>query len=117
MNKREELDYLRRYRSKQEFGWDFHTWETKQGCVLQLGQMRVYYGRCVDCSCLVTTRRSIEHGTRVGLTSGARWPDRCDLCRQAKKQAHDAKAKERMQELRAKRKAFRDEQFRKVGLL
>jgi len=117
MNKAEELDKLRRYRKGQPFGWDFRTWETKRGSVLQLGQQRVYYGRCADCGTLVTARRSIEGSNKAGVMSGHMWPERCTDCRTVREKAHDAGATERMRKLRAERKKFRDEQFRKAGLM
>lgn len=105
---------LQRWRAEQPFGWDFRTWETKHGCVVQLGQVRVYYGRCADCGCLVTTRRAIDRTHNGRLRGYGRWPDRCSACNARKASEHDAKATERMRELRARRKAFREEQFRKL---
>lgn len=105
---------LRRWRSEQPFGWDFRTWTTANGgYVMQLGQVRVFYGRC-PCGALVTTRRGIEHlDSRLG--TGA-WPKHCQGCAAARTREHDAGAAERMRRLRAGRYADRDAQFRELGI-
>ncbi|WP_104182591.1 hypothetical protein [Mycobacterium avium] len=95
----------------------FHTWTTKRGCVVQFWGMRVYYGKCRDCSRLVTTRRNImgrKH--REGETKLGRWPELCSVCRKDKYESHAASARYRMARLRRERYKFRDEQFAKAGL-
>jgi len=94
---------------------DFRTWETKHGCVIQFWGMRVYYGRCRDCSDLVTTTRDVSQ-YKEGPTMIGRWPALCEECRQRKRDEDAAAARRRMAELRRKRYRFRDEQFRKAGL-
>ena len=94
---------------------DFRTWETKYGCVVQFWGMRVYYGTCRDCPGLVHTRRNVS-GYRAGPTQIGRWPVLCEVCRERRTAEHAEAARKRMAELRRKRYAARDEQFRKVGI-
>lgn len=93
----------------------FRTWTTKRGCVVQFWGMRIYYGRCRDCAGLVTARRSVAHH-KDGRTWTGKWPELCHGCKDAKVTTHSDRARYRMSELRRKRYAFRDEQFRKAGL-
>ncbi|MGV0603370.1 hypothetical protein [Mycolicibacterium sp. XJ1904] len=82
------------------------TWKTTNGCVVQFGGMRIYYGTCPNvldhdaaclvphggrkesCKCqpcggLVTTRRSVQgERHREGMTQLGRWPVYCPECRQ-----------------------------------
>lgn len=84
-----------------------NTWTTKYGCVVAFGGMRIYYGRCKDCSGLVTLLR--------GDTKG-RWPERCDDCRERKSEAHDNGARGRVARSRKAQYEHRAEQFAKAGL-
>ncbi|WP_342338662.1 MULTISPECIES: hypothetical protein [unclassified Rhodococcus (in: high G+C Gram-positive bacteria)] len=79
----------------------FHTWTTKSGgCVIQFWGMRVYYGRCEECSTLVTRRRNISH-KKEGPTNIGRWPKYCAGCNTRKHEAHNDAARARMRRLRA----------------
>lgn len=89
----------------------FETWETKYGCVVAFGGVKVYYGRCKGCGGLVTARRA----EISGFMKGGRWPALCEPCRVANEQKRADNARRRMAALRAKRYADRDEQFRRVG--
>lgn len=86
------------------------TWNTAYGCVVMFGGVRVYYGRCRDCDCVLHTRR------RVGEMPGARWPMLCQNCRERKSEEHADKARHRMARLRRERYQFRDGQRAKIGL-
>lgn len=88
----------------------FGTWETKYGCVIAFGGMKVYYGRCPNvivhdgsclvphggrkqsCTCppcgrLVTARRPDPPRAVVRGSKGGRWPMYCVECREAKNQS------------------------------
>lgn len=99
----------------------FDHWTTKYGCVIQFWGMRVYYGRCRDCSELVTKRRDIsrphQNKYKSGPTQLGRWPILCDRCRSAKEEAKADNARRRMARLRRQRYAFRDEQYARRGLM
>ncbi|KAF0835675.1 hypothetical protein FNL39_1216 [Nocardia caishijiensis] len=82
----------------------FHTWTTKYGCVVQFWGCRVYYGKCQDCSGLVTTRRDISRYRWTGTTNIGRWPSRCLGCATAASEAHNDRARARMRKVRARRK-------------
>ncbi|UZG58238.1 hypothetical protein [Rhodococcus opacus] len=94
---------------------DVKSWDTKRGHVVQWGGFRVYYGKCRDCSGLVTTRRDIRR-YKEGETNIGRWPLLCGPCRTQKAAANADAPRERMRRLRAKRYAERDAQLEKLGL-
>lgn len=84
----------------------FRTWSSKYGCVVQFWGMRVYYGRCSDCSGLVTARRRItDPRYRRGETNIGRWPKYCAPCRDRRDQEHNDRARVRMRQLRERRRA------------
>ncbi|GEM31166.1 hypothetical protein NN3_21730 [Nocardia neocaledoniensis NBRC 108232] len=83
---------------------EFHTWTTRYGCVVQFWGHRVYYGRCQDCSGLVTTRRNIRRYRHKPITQIGRWPSRCPECAEAAWEKHNDQARYRMARLRARRK-------------
>jgi hypothetical protein len=95
----------------------FYTYEVEKtgGCVVQFWGFRIYYGRCANCSELVTTRRNISQRKR-GETRTGRWPSYCAECIRQRAEDHNDKARVRMQRLRAERKVFRDAQFSAAGL-
>lgn len=96
------------------------TWRTASGGVVtQFWGMRIYCGRCRDCSGPVTCRRNVS-ARNWGSTNVGRWPLLCDSCRNRnttqRSERHSDAARVRMARLRAERRAFRDEQFAKAGL-
>jgi hypothetical protein len=97
----------------------FQTWETTNGCVIQFWRVRVYYGRCTRCDGLVTHRRKL-HKHQKRRTWMGRWPERCEPCRELKRaeraEVKAAKARKRMADLRATRRAERDALVVKAGL-
>lgn len=90
----------------------FATWETKYGCVVVFWGWKIYYGRCVDCGGVVTTRRQAD-GRGQG---SARWPKYCPECKERRCEEHNEQARYRMQRLRRERYKFRDAQFEENGL-
>ncbi|WP_139320499.1 hypothetical protein [Saccharomonospora sp. CUA-673] len=78
----------------------FRTWETKTGCVIAFGGMKVFYGRCPDCGALVTTRRRMKHG---GFKEG-RWPVYCRPCGQLRQKRTPAQETERKRRYRRKKR-------------
>jgi hypothetical protein len=80
----------------------FYTYDVEKtgGCVVQFWGYRIYYGRCVDCTGLVTTRRKISH-KKEGPTWTGRWPKYCTECNTRKREAHSDAARARMRRLRA----------------
>ncbi|MCA1007019.1 hypothetical protein LCL87_14940 [Rhodococcus hoagii] len=92
-----------------------YTVDATGGCVVQFWGYRIYYGRCADCTGLVTTRRNIERHKR-GSTQTGRWPSFCIECSRKRADKHDDGAAGRMRRLRAQRKEFRDAQFAAAGL-
>lgn len=85
------------------------SWEAGNGCVVAFGGMKVYYGRCVDCNAVVTTRRADPARVAVRGRGKGRWPLRCATCREQKRQEHDDKARVRMARVRAERRQGRRE--------
>lgn len=90
-------------------------WVPKNGgYVLALGGWKVYYGRCRECSVLVTTRRQAVVNGKYRSYTG-RWPDLCAECYETRRREHDAKAAERVRRKRAEQRAFRDAQYADRG--
>lgn len=94
------------------------TWPTKYGAVVQTGSVRVYTGKCQNqgCRASVTKTRDVKD-RRVTDRTGektwvGRWPKYCEECLTAREEAHrkadDAKAAERMRELREARRMSAD---------
>jgi hypothetical protein len=76
---------------------ELRTWTTTYGCVVAFWGMRIYYGTCQSCGCLVTARRPMAyHGTT------GRWSKNCRDCRARKAEDHDDKARHRMRRARHK---------------
>lgn len=80
------------------------SWEAGNGCVVAFGGMKVYYGRCVGCNAVVTTRRADPPRAAVRGRGKGRWPLRCAMCQEQKRQEHDDKARHRMARVRAERR-------------
>ncbi|EKT81851.1 hypothetical protein WSS_A15204 [Rhodococcus opacus M213] len=89
--------------------------EETGGCMIQFWGYRIYYGRCVDCSGVVTRRRKISPN-KTGPTWTGRWPLYCTECT-AKKSAKRVDAnRARVRARRAAEYAERDAQREKAGL-
>lgn len=74
------------------------TWTTTYGCVVAFWGMRVYYGTCQSCGCLVTARRPMTYN----FNGTGRWPKNCRGCQERKAEEHADNARYRMRKARRK---------------